>query len=373
MKINKLILVLMVFVLISCDIGLSDKMRKAPYVVGNGEKTEMLILWQLYQTDDCVLRYGLDTKYSMGNVKTAEIDTSHLHKYLVTDLQPNTKYYYDVKLNNKNYSGSFKTAPKDDCEKLTFFAYGDTRTYPEIHNDIAKQIVSMFTQDSDLQTLIMHSGDYVGNSDKEIDWDEDFFNSDYSSILEMLGNISFYSCKGNHEFTGELYKRYFPYPYVDENFYWSFDYGPAHFIIIDQYTDYSKNSKQLKWLENDLASTDKEWKFLLYHEPAWSAGGGHENNKDAQKYIQPLCEKYDVAMTFSGHNHYYARAEVDGVVHLTTGGGGAPKYDPDSSYPNVKKVSKSHHFCKIEINNNKLKVEVITPDGKIIDEFIIEK
>jgi hypothetical protein len=38
---------------------------------------------------------------------------------------------------------------------------------------------------------------------------------------------------------------------------------------------------------------------------------------------------------FGGHNHYYACAEVNGVIYITTGGGDAPLITPDPSYPNV--------------------------------------
>ena len=113
-------------------------------------------------------------------------------------------------------------------------------------------------------------------------------------------------------------QKYWPYPYVD-NFYWSFDYGPSHIVVVDQYAPYTSNSPQYKWLENDLSGTDKQWIFIVFHEPSWSAGN-HENNNEVQTYIQPLCEQYGVDIVFAGHNHYYARAEVNRVQHVTTGG-----------------------------------------------------
>ena len=77
-------------------------------------------------------------------------------------------------------------------------------------------------------------------------------------------------------------------------------------------------------MRTDLAASAKPWKFIVLHEPGWSAGGGHGNNTTVQNDIQPLAVQYGVAIVFGGHNHYYARANVSGVTHLTMGGGGAP-------------------------------------------------
>jgi hypothetical protein len=174
---------------------------------------------------------------------------------------------------------------------------------------------------------------------------------------------------GNHEGSGALFKKYFPYPFVSAR-YWSFDYGPAHFVCIDQYRNYFPGSNQHTWLGNDLAATTKPWKFVFFHEPGWSAGG-HSNNLSVQNYIQPYCEEHGVAMVFAGHNHYYARAEVNGVQHVTTGGGGAPLYDPNPSYPNVVTSAKEHHFCKVEIDDAMLHMSVITKQDSLIDSLTI--
>jgi hypothetical protein len=151
--------------------------------------------------------------------------------------------------------------------------------------------------------------------------------------------------------------------------YWSFDYGPAHFVVVDQYTSYGPGSAQLLWIENDLAASAKPWKFLYLHEPGWSAGG-HSNNTSVQNYIHPLCTEYGVAMVFAGHNHYYARADVTCLQHITTGGGGAPPRTPDPGYPNVVTATRAYHFCKVEIRDERLTFTAVTPDGTVIDSLV---
>ncbi len=108
----------------------------------------------------------------------------------------------------------------------------------------------------------------------------------------------------------------------------------------------------------------------MMHKPGWSAGG-HSNSSAVQNFLQPLFKKYGVSFVLTGHNHYYSRALVDGIQHITTGGGGAPLYDPNKNYPKIEKVDKSNHYCKFEINKNELHYSAIRSNGAIIEEIDI--
>ena len=46
----------------------------------------------------------------------------------------------------------------------------------------------------------------------------------------------------------------------------AFDYGPVHFVVVDNYTTFTSGSAQYNWLVNDLAATAKPWKIILQHE-----------------------------------------------------------------------------------------------------------
>jgi len=188
----------------------------------------------------------------------------------------------------------------------------------------------------------------------------------------MLAELPYQACMGNHEEPGVLFAEFFPYPFVDGR-YWSFDYGPAHFSIVDQYVSYSPGSPQIAWLDADLAASDKPWKFVVLHEPGWSAGGGHDNDALTQATIWPLCLTHDVAMVFAGHNHYYARAEVEGIQNVTTGGGGAPFHTPDPESPHLVTATPAFHFCKVEIDGAELTFTAETPEGVVIDAFTLSR
>ena len=352
------------------DLSAQSAMRKGPYLIYPGSNTEMRVLWQLFDTDTCTIEWGLDTPYSLGNSQTVEYGNDHQHTFLLTNLTPGSKYYYRVWAGVEVFHGSFRTAPADTTTQIKYIAYGDTRSYPSWHNTVAAEIINTFTADSNFQSIIISVGDLVNYGDGESDWDNEFFNPTYGHIQSMLANIPYQACMGNHEGSGQLFVKYFPYPFVRAR-YWSYDYGPAHFVVIDQYASYNPGSLQLQWIEDDLAATNKDWKFIYLHEPGWSAGGGHNNNISVQNYIQPLCEQYGVSIVFAGHNHYYARAVVNGVQHITTGGGGAPRHYPTPGMPNIVFSAREYHFCKIEINGDTLHFKASKTNSTIIDSFDI--
>lgn len=348
--------------------------RKAPYILYRDNiDTGMTVIWQLDGTAECVISWGPDTTCSMGSDTTTEYGSDHQHAFTITGLSPATQYYFKV-ISASTYMrdvkrGTFRTAPTPSTTSLNFFAYGDTRSNPGTHNQVANAMLGVIAGDPDFQTFVCVSGDLVGNGDSESAWDDEFFDPSYAGIQAFLSTVAYQTTLGNHEGSGVLFKKYFPYHWVGGR-YWSFDYGPAHVAVVDQYTPYGSGSAQLTWLQNDLSNSSKPWKFIVLHEPGWSAGG-HGNNSQVQNYIQPLCTQYGVSIVFGGHNHYYARAVVDDVHHITTGGGGAPLYDPDPSYPNIVATAKQNHYCKIQITADSLYFEARSISGTLLDSFSI--
>lgn len=362
--------------------ALNSQFRKGPYLIYNGNNFQMNVLWQLNETTDTSISWGPDTSYSLGSAKTKEYTQDHLHAYTIKKLKPGSKYYYKVIAGSNENIGSFFTAPKKEAKKIKFFIYGDTRSFPYIHNEIAGSIISSYTADPALQTFALFVGDMVTFGAEESNWDNEIFGLANTNIRKMMSSLPILSCVGNHElFFNEyknvdkkytLFKKYFPYPFVNDT-YWSFDYGPAHIVIMDQLSE-GLETKQLEWMNKDLGSTDRPWKFVCFHEPAWSAGGDadHQNNQMAQNRIQPILKKQQVTAVFSGHNHYYARALVNGIYHITTGGGGAPLLEPEPYSPKVITTSKAYHYCKADIDNDTFIFTAMKPDGTVIDTFTLK-
>lgn len=391
MKLSKIIFIFFSFLNVVAIYG--QEIRKGPYLIYPNKNTEMTVLWQLTSTASCTINWGITTAYG-SNQSVKEYGNDHQFKITLTNLLPNTKYFYKISFLTTELKGSFRTAPLDNSTNLEFFIYGDTRTYYQKTNLVTAMMLSEISKDANFQTFAIHTGDWTSAGQLENSWDSQFFcrtgscenNLTFQSIVPIMG------CRGNHENystwgniqPATLFQKYFPYNFTDttihgDNIYYSFDYGPVHIAIVDQYYDNKDtgviDAKQMQWLENDMKNTNKIWKFIVLHEPAWSASptyGGHIDNVDAQRKIQPLCFNYKIQAVFCGHNHYYAHANVDGIHHFTLGGGGAPLYAPEVQYNNIiERSDEAYHFLKVQISGNSAILTAERPDGSVIEKVFL--
>jgi predicted phosphodiesterase len=353
--------------------------KKGPYLIYPGVNTQMTVLWQIDVTTTCNIVWGTDTTYSLGSVNTTEYSTGtdgHQHKYNITGLTPGTKYYYRVTIGSNNYTGSFYAAPAASATDLKFFMYGDTRTNGSWHNSVAGRMVSAYTADPAYQTMVLHAGDWV-ESDTEAFWTSQWYNYTYTNIVNTAASMPIMGTIGNHEGNGScpIFEKYRPFPFAAAPAdYFSFDYGPVHVAVVDQYTTYTNPSTQYTWLHNDLTNSTKPWKIIVLHAPGWSCNGGHPNDTTVQGTIQPLCVDHGVQIVLAGHNHYYSRAVNNGVHHVTSGSGGAPYYSAAAGQPYVVTYSTDVLECvKVEINGNTLTGNTVSDGGIVIDTFTITR
>jgi calcineurin-like phosphoesterase family protein/purple acid phosphatase-like protein/K319-like protein len=354
-------------VLVLCATAAFAGIRKGPYLLFEGSNTAMSVLWQTDMTESNTLRWGTDTSYTMGQTTVGTYGADFQHKYTITGLQPGTKYYYEV----PGYgSGSFVTAPDAAATAVKLIAYGDSRSDPASHESVAARMRTRIAADPALQSIVLHDGDFIA-SDTEADWTSQYFVSGatYPNMRAFQTEVPMIGARGNHEGTGAVYQKYFPYPYA-AGYYWSFDYGPVHVTVVDNYTSFTSGSAQYNWLVNDLASTTKPWKVILTHEPGWGAGT-HANNTTIQSVIHPLVKQYGVDLFINGHNHNYARALVEGKNYVTTGGGGASLYVPNASATNIVKVDQSYHYTEIDINGSTLTMTARRADGTVIETVAV--
>ena len=370
-------LVLFLFILCLTAGVANAAIVKQPYLIYPGNNTEMMVLWQVTSTESCTLEWGETTSYG-SSVQTSEFGDDHQHMHTITGLTPGQKYYYRVDTGTY-WTGSFYAAPSDMATSVSFMAYGDTRNNPNLQDPVNARMITEYTADPALQSLVLFSGDWCDKGRTETSWTHDWFEVGYANMMELRANVPINGAMGNHEITvgttddGDLYGKYFPFPEVASH-YWSFDYGPAHILIVDQYADGLSgviSSAELAWIESDLAATLKQWKIIVLHAPGWT--GSTRTNAQVQTVLQPIMETYGVDIMFGGHEHFYTRCGINGVKQITTGGGGAPLDSPGTNYDYVEEVAGVTHFCAIEIIGGTLYFKAIEDDGTILDSFMLEK
>src|SRR6266403_1484261 len=112
---------------------------------------------------------------------------------------------------------------------------------------------------------------------------------------------------------------------IDHESNYSFDYGSAHFVVLDanlqlfngvldgpavdaapQLTFPAYPSVLRDWLIHDLDSSAQPWKFVVFHQPAFSSGNATVRNNQ-MRAVAKFLEDHGVNMVFNGHEHNYQR------------------------------------------------------------------
>jgi predicted phosphodiesterase len=380
-----------------CSTSAFAALLKNPYLIYPGVNSQMEVLWQDTQTETTnTVSWGTDTTYSLGSVTVPENNsTQNQHMYTITGLAPDTKYYFQVAdaTNGVYGTGSFITGPAATSTHVKFLAMGDSRNNPVGLDAEMQAMASVYLNvDPEYQRLCIHNGDWV-SSDGEGYWTNQWFVPTMANHVNFALNTPIDGVKGNHDNSSGFsttFPKYFPFPYPNEtpcnttvgspdylsscapgkvhNLYWSMDYGPVHFTFVDEYSSYAPGSPQYAWLVNDLATTTKPWKILVYHEPAYSAGEDGDNTTVRQ--LETLVTQYAVDLIYCGHSHNYARTgaynltQANGdpialnVPHITSGGGGSQTYTIDLSnangFPHVITGWQAYEFMTFDINGKTL-------------------
>ena len=308
-----------------------------------------------------------------------------LHEFVLTGLQPQTNYFYQV--SSVDGSGqrvqsevlSFQTAVRRDSP-FAFVVIGDTRTYPRRFRKLVERIWQ------ERPNFVLHVGDVVSDGTVRKQWIDEYL----APAAQLMQRVPLYVAIGNHERNAEWFYRYSAYP-KPENYY-SFDYGNAHFTIIDSNADLSPGSRQYKWLVRDLATTQATWKFVAHHHPPFSSDrddygdtyrGLSQRGDLKVRRLVPIYEKYGVDVVWCGHIHTYERTwpirngkvdQQNGVVYIQTGGGGAELEDfaPTRSWFTAK-LLRNWQYCLVTIHGGTFRMMAYDIDGKMYDYLELRK
>ncbi len=267
-----------------------------------------------------------------------------------------------------------------DFKKVSFAAYGDTRTNENWHemvcNAMSKERIS----------FVLHTGDLVESGDLIRDWD-DFF----KASKNLYSKVSIIPTLGNHERNSVYYYQAFMSPTKGGGDFfrrwYSVVYGDIRIIVLDSNVarGSSTDRKQLEWLENTLKKSKEKFKIVVFHHPFFTNAPNREPNH--REDWQKLFEKYGVQLVLNGHIHHYERFLVNGVMYVTTGGGGAPLgfglESPNRGHMKGTKagVAGYLHYLVGTVEGDEIKFAVksvarydwglLKRQEKILDEFVI--
>jgi hypothetical protein len=351
---------------------LTNTFLKGPYLQGPGPDT-ITIKWEAPAEVPGLVRYGLkgkvDHEFSAGKPRPLVINptnTVYLYEVTLPHLKPDSTYSYQAECSGKQTPiKHFKTFARHQ-RKVTFIAYGDNRTNPNIHAAVTANF-KRYSPD-----FILHTGDLVANGTRYDLWGKEFF----GPTANVLDEIPLLPSIGNHEADGDKYVSYMRLPGKERHY--SYDLGPVHVLALDFHFDKETDS-QFAFAKEDLMKSKAPWKIVYLHYPVFNIGG-HATGWAHSTYL-PLFHKAKVDLVVTGHSHVYERffpiageGESDSwpITHITTGGGGAPLA---SSYPHpaLANWACTNHFVLFEATSTTMKIRAITTNNVVIDSFSWKK
>ena len=202
-------------------------------------------------------------------------------------------------------------------------------------------------------------------------------------VFLVLGNHDGEGCRqvdGTSDslavWSNTMRKRYFPNPVPDAFFsgneakdkfagllqdYYAWTWGDALFVVLDPFWYGSRprgandswarslGPEQYRWLARTLEKSQSRYKFVFIHHlvggldrqgrggveavPFYEWGGKNADGSDGfqahrpgwDKPIHDLLVRYNVTAVFHGHDHFFAKQELDGIIYQLVPQPGAPR------------------------------------------------
>jgi predicted phosphodiesterase len=353
----------------------NTKLTKGPYLLGVYPDRAAL-MWEIETAGPCKLYYGREPMLDKHVESVPEIHRLgeetvkklvYIHKVWLEDLEPGRSY--DYRVTGPGFEDNiyrFRTVP-ENTDEVRFIVYGDSRTRPSVHRRLVRRMIEQKVD------FVVNCGDLVTKGDKYEQWGPQFF----EPIKGLAETVPVYIAKGNHEGYNGNFEKLLIAKGQGNNY--GFDYGPVHYFCADNVTERQKYEDRLDMISADSRASDAKWKFVSYHIPSINFGG-HWSAWGYPDALPGLSEA-GVDFVLTGHSHMYERfrpiappggADGSYVTYITTGGGGVYMH---GIKPNVYHVAakKKHHFCLFHIKGNKLTMDTIGIDGRVIDHIEVIK
>ena len=192
-------------------------------------------------------------------------------------------------------------------DPVRFVLLGDRtgETVAGIYERIWKQVAA------EHPAFVVSAGDTIQglkDSTAEREWQE------VRRILEPYRRIPLYLTPGNHDIwsaiSEELFRRY-----AGHALHYSFDYGPAHFTILDNSRSDELLVEELHFLESDLAAhASQPLKFVVSHRPSWITEVAFQNPAFP---LHRVAKKYGVRYVIAGHIHVILNMQLEGITYIS--------------------------------------------------------
>ncbi|MGD9385273.1 MAG: metallophosphoesterase family protein [Thioalkalispiraceae bacterium] len=301
-----------------------------PIYLQLGGPDQMTLRWGSVVPAKHMVEYGLSPDKLI--LRVTEVRAVSNHRVTLTNLTPDTKYYYRIvkpgQLSSIEVNSFVTSPPAGTTRKTRIWLLGD----PGKSGDKVK------VRDAAMRWLQQHPREHLADLDLIMSTgDQAYPNATYHEYVKdfllpfqsMFKRVPVWPVFGNHDARRWSFYQLFDRPEHGElgglasnsKSYFSFDYAQTHFIFLDSNDQaITPGSPMLDWLVHDLAMNKQTWTIVLFHHPPYTRGSYDSDRADSFKHrfqnirshLLPILELAQVDLVISGHSHAY---EHSGLIH----------------------------------------------------------
>lgn len=378
-------------------------------LVAADNKTARTIMWEGKVKQAYTLDYRLQGEQQVQTVKAEDSSfEDEKNSYIqytarLTGLKPDSNYEY--RINTEQNKGRWHKLHTENGAGFSALIFPDSQSANYSGwQQLAREAYKRHPESA----FYVNMGDLVDNGQDASQW-RAWFNSVsvFSDALPLAPLL------GNHEAYSQQWKERLPVAYTHlfnvpqngltkyPNQFYSFDYGPVHFVVLDTNFPEMKSfqpdllADELPWLEQDLAKSKAKWKVVLMHRDIFLYGFGPDSGRaqtktqllDFSYKLMPVFEKYKVDAVLTAHLHTYRRRvplqnfapapKGEGITYILTGVAGDVRYPKlwgdfewDAA---VAPKPETANYMTMKVDEHSLEFKAFLPDGKQFDEVRLEK
>lgn len=309
---------------------------------------------------------SVETGTNQFDLVFSESGASTIHRVRLSGLRPDALYAYRCRWSDQvSETYSFKTAPPHGADRIHLAVIGESFGNPDALSRIAEQIAPRQPD------LLIHSGGMVSGENDASAWRKELF----APLRSVINRVPFFPA-GSLTASSETSQRYFG----SAPRYGLYRYGNLALIRLDISLQGDEAQAQRDWLIDALKTNTQTWTIVFLGQPLFS-GYPLTDISEAMWAWQPVLQSYGVDLVISAGDRFYHRSlpvgavqgyPQYGVVHLTTGGGGAP-LQRSAPKPFTAFRENRRHFVLIETQGDRMLVRAIDEAGRGFDSFVRDK
>jgi hypothetical protein len=297
-----------------------------------------------------------------GVALTTASPVTYVHRIPLRDLAPETGYFYRAGEDGAfTELGRFRTGALPGTP-FRFAWMADDRDGPETFDSVIVHMAAMSP------LFALYGGDLCPRSGYE-DWKSGFFRAPQ---MELGGSVPWVNSPGNHEKWAANTQAFTSGPVgsVSRDFF-SFECGDLHVCVLNSELPLGAGTPQYAFADADLHGTNRRWKIVMLHKPAYCAGG-HGEDSVIIALTTAVFEKTGVDVVLGGHSHFYQHNVVNGIHHMVIGSAGAPLYDTGRAWYTLKTL-KEYNWAVADVAPSSLRLYVFNEHGAPLDTLRLNR